>query len=453
MSACFPPGVRVVLGLLLGAVLLGGGQWLRKDSPNIAQALAAAAVADWFASLFAATALYHLISPTFGFVCLAIVTAIGILLALREGPFVGLVGIAGGFITPAIVSSDTPQPGVLFVYLFLIQLGTLVLQHKRGWWYLTALGIGGGLLWALGWTLLDHATADTLLAVPRLAQVSLPLFLLATDLTQLWSLHGKGGVAVSREMTLTARAASIACFAIMAWWLIGGDYRLDDWGFLIALSLAHLAAARRFTKEEIPALVGAAIVILAYASWSPVSEVWGSIAFGGARFIHDRTGDFIAIGLALGAFYGAGGVALAHRASNPTRWAGLSTFGTAFLLGGAYINLRDQELWLSWFALALVLAALHAAAALWLQRMRQRDKIYTGALGLHILAASGFLALSVPIEVEHEWIAVSWAFELPVMALVAWRLDLPWVRRGIWAAAARSSSRRCWTRAFRPARV
>ncbi len=299
-------------------LLLGGGQWLRKDSPNIAQALAAAAVADWFASLFAATALYHLISPTFGFVCLAIVTAIGILLALREGPFVGLVGIAGGFITPAIVSSDTPQPGVLFVYLFLIQLGTLVLQHKRGWWYLTALGIGGGLLWALGWTLLDHATADTLLAVPRLAQVSLPLFLLATDLTQLWSLHGKkGGVAVSREMTLTARAASIACFAIMAWWLIGGDYRLDDWGFLIALSLAHLAAARRFTKEEIPALVGAAIVILAYASWSPVSEVWGSIAFGGARFIRDRTGDFIAIGLALGAFYGAGGVALAHRGVEP----------------------------------------------------------------------------------------------------------------------------------------
>src|SRR6185369_4549194 len=59
------PAVRVALGLLLGAVLLGGGQWLRKDSPAISQALAAAAVADWFASLFAATALYDLVSPTF----------------------------------------------------------------------------------------------------------------------------------------------------------------------------------------------------------------------------------------------------------------------------------------------------------------------------------------------------------------------------------------------------
>jgi uncharacterized membrane protein len=40
------------------------------------------------------------------------------------------------------------------------------------------------------------------------------------------------------------------------------------------------------------------------------------------------------------------------------------------------------------------------------------------------------------MQVQHEWIAVSWAIELPFMALVAWKLDLAWLRRGIWAGAA-----------------
>src|SRR5262249_13395622 len=154
-----------------------------------------------------------------------------IALALREGPFVGVVGLAGGFITPAIVASGTPQPGVLFTYLFLIQLGALILQHRRGWWYLAALGIGGGLAWALFWTSWDCPAEGT-----RLAAIWLPLFLLATDLTQLWSLYGKGGVAVTRDMTLTARAASIGCFLLMALWLMSGSFRFDDWAFLIVLS-------------------------------------------------------------------------------------------------------------------------------------------------------------------------------------------------------------------------
>jgi uncharacterized membrane protein len=416
------PAVRIFLGLLLGAALLAGGQWLRKESPNAAQALAAAAVADWFASLFAATSLYHLISPVFGFACLAIVTAIGIALALREGPVVGLVGLAGGFITPAIVSSGTPRPGVLFTYLFLIQLGALVLQHKRGWWHLAALGTGGGLIWAVGWIGLDHDA--------RLGAIWLPLFLVATDLTQIWSLYGKGGVAVSAPMRQTAGAASAGCFLIMAGWLAASGYHLDDWAFFAFMSIAHLAAARRTPSEELPALIGAAIVVATFAAWSPFDFQWASPA------LVDRSDDILVVGTLLGIVYGAGGFWFEFGARSPARWAGLSTLGTAFLFGGAYLNLDRAALWLDWPILAAVLAALHAGAVTHLDRLRRTEPVYTGALGLHCLAVAGFLALAVPMRFEHEWIAVSWAIELPVMALVAVRLDLPRVRRGIWAGGA-----------------
>jgi uncharacterized membrane protein len=416
------PAVRVTLGFLMGVALLAGGQWLRKDSPIIGQALAAAAVADWFASLFAAVSLYHLIDPAVGFVALGVVTAIGILLSLREGMLVGIVGIAGGFITPAIVHSDTPQPGVLFIYLYLIQLGALVLQHKRGWWQLAALGIGGGLLWAMVLAVYPPTAQGA-----RLAALWLPLFLLATDVTQLWSLYGKGGVAVSREMTVTARAASIACFLLMAFWLTVGQFRLDDWGFLIALAVMHLVAARRFAAEEIPALVGAAIAVAAYVGWTPFSEDWVAT---------DRSSDIILIGLALGTVFGAGGFWFELGAAKPVRWAGLSTLGTAFLFGGAYLNLDEADLLLTWPIQAVILAALHMGAAERLNRLRHQDAKYTGALGLHCLAVSGFLALAVPMRFEDEWIAVSWAIELPVMAWVALRLDLPWLKRGIWVGGA-----------------
>lgn len=419
------PAVRVFLGILLGIVLLAGGQWLRKDSPIIAQALAAAAVADWFASLFAAVSLYHLIDPLFGFIALAIVTAIGILLSLREGMLVGIVGIAGGFITPAIVSTGTPQPAPLFLYLYLIQLGALVLQHKRGWWQLAALGIGGGLLWTTVLAVYPPTSQGA-----RLAALWLPLFLLATDVTQLWSLYGRGGVTVSREMTITARVASIACFLLMAFWLTTGGYRLDDWGFLIVLVLLHLVAARRFVSEEIPALVGAAIAIAAYAGWSPFGYDWS------AQETIDRSGDVIMTGLALGALFGAGGFWFELGSARPVRWAGLSTLGTAFLFGGAYLNLNEADLLLTWPIQAVILAALHMAAAERLNRLRHVDAKYTGALGLHCLAVSGFLALAVPMRLEQEWIAVSWAIELPVMAWVALRLDLPWLKRGIWVGGA-----------------
>ena len=419
------PGVRVVSGLLLGGALLGAGQWMRPRSSNIAQALAAAAVADWFACLFAATSLYHLINPLVGFIALGVVTAIGIALSLREGMLVGVVGVAGGIITPAIVHTGTPQPAALFIYLYLIQLGALVLQHKRGWWPLAALGIGGGLFWVLVLAVYP-ATAQG----ARPAAIWLPLFLLATDVTQLWSLYGKGGVAVSKEMSVTARTASIACFMLMAFFLATGSYRLADWGFLVVLVLLHLVAARRFTAEEIPSLVGAAIAIAAYAGWSPFGYDWS------AHESIDRGNDVILIGLTLGAIFGAGGFWFELGAAKPVRWAGLSTLGTTFLFGGVYLNLNEADLLLTWPIQAVILAALHMGAAERLNRLRHVDAKYTGALGLHCLAVSGFLALAVPMRLEQEGIAVSWAIELPIMAWVALKLDLPWLKRGIWIGGA-----------------
>lgn len=421
------PAMRVGLGLVMGIVLLAVGQKVRAPKGNISQALAAASVADLFASLFAAISLYHLIPPAFGFLLLAVLTGTAIALALREGPFVGLIGLAGGFLTPALVQTDNPKPWALFIFLFFVQLGALVLQHKRGWWYLAGIGIGGGLLWVVIWCLfvgLPDAEGH------RLGQVWVPLFLLATQLTQLWSLYGQGGVPVSKEMTRTARATSAACFLLMVLWLMQGVYRLDDWAFLILLSLSHLAAARRFTNEEIPAMLGAGLAVLAYIGWSPMVFDYAS----GTNL--DRQNEMILIGLVFGAALTLGGYWFAQGAERPARWSALSCLGSAFLFGGAYINLNEADLLFSWPVIAILLAVLHMIAAERLNKRRLVDRHYVGAFALHCLAVSGFIAIAIPMRLEKDWVAVAWALELPVIAFVAGRLDIPWLRKSVWVGGA-----------------
>ena len=54
-----PPAVRVAIGLLVGAIALAGGDWLRSKADRAGQAMAGAGVAILYASLFAAHSLYR----------------------------------------------------------------------------------------------------------------------------------------------------------------------------------------------------------------------------------------------------------------------------------------------------------------------------------------------------------------------------------------------------------
>ena len=62
----------------------------------------------------------------------------------------------------------------------------------------------------------------------------------------------------------------------------------------------------------------------------------------------DRSGEMIVLGLIFGGALLFGGWYFAHGARYPTRWAGLSVLGSAFVFGGAYLQLRDHQLIVTW---------------------------------------------------------------------------------------------------------
>jgi uncharacterized membrane protein len=414
------PKVRCSLGAALGIVLLGGGEWMRSREGRIAQSLSAAGVAVLYASLFAAVAFFEpsLIGPTPGFLLLAGLTAGAIALALRQGPFVGLLGLAGGFITPAIVHSDHPNALVLFVYLFAIQLGSQVLLRRRGWWWPSAVAIAGGFLWAALWlgTMPRDWSNDLWVAA----------FLLATGAATTWA-QRRAAVPPSLEnwgpTDWQGPITNAIALAIMSALVAAAGYDLQGWLFFGLLAAGQLALARLRAEQEPLAALAAALAAALLVGWSP------------AMVETIDSGRFIGAGLGMGALFGLGGFGALWRSRQPVRWALLSVLSSAAFFLIAYARLRDVEGLPSWGLVSIALAAVAAALAGAVARARTLGRSYEETLGVYALAASGFIAFAIPLELEHGWIAVGWALLLPAIALIESRLHITWFRYAAWVAA------------------
>ena len=100
---------------------------------------AGAGVADLYGSLFAATTLYHLVPPWIGFAAMAGVTVLALVLSLRIGSPIAVLGLIGGYATPALIHGE-PNTPLLFGYLYIVCAGLTAVARGRHWWWLPASG-------------------------------------------------------------------------------------------------------------------------------------------------------------------------------------------------------------------------------------------------------------------------------------------------------------------------
>ena len=135
------PPLRMAIGLLTGIALLVVCELkAARKYPVTANALDGAAIAVLFSTFFAAHALWKLVPaiPTFGLMVL--VTAVAVLLSVRrDSIFIALLGLVGGFATPALLSTGEDRPFGLFGYLLLLNAGLAWVAHRKKWPVLTVL--------------------------------------------------------------------------------------------------------------------------------------------------------------------------------------------------------------------------------------------------------------------------------------------------------------------------
>ena len=137
------PRGQVALGLLLGVALLASAPWfVKKGLVYFAEGLTGLGAAILYLSLWAAGSYYGFLSPPVTFVAMAIVTAAMLAIAIgRNSPRIAALAMAGGFVTPALVSTGRDAQVALFSYLALHNAALLVLAWTRQWRFLELPGL------------------------------------------------------------------------------------------------------------------------------------------------------------------------------------------------------------------------------------------------------------------------------------------------------------------------
>lgn len=182
------PAVRVFLGAVLAAALVGGGENLRRNdmtlsighipSAHIPGSLTAAGTVVAFGTIYAAHALYGFIGPTLAFVLLGATGVATMLAAALHGPWLAGLGLVGAMATPFLVESPSPNPWPVVLYLAVVAASAYALSRTRHWLWLAIATLAGAILWGLAFVGLDTQYAWPLV-LPASAHVLLQMALAA----------------------------------------------------------------------------------------------------------------------------------------------------------------------------------------------------------------------------------------------------------------------------------
>jgi len=409
------PEVRVILAALFGFALIGGAEKMRTRDERVAQALAAAGVAALYGALFAAVALYEMISKVAAGGGAAALTAFAIGLSLRHGILVASLAFVGGFVSPAIIGSDPPNTPVLFGYLLAIAAGTLGVIRIRGWWPLGWGVLAGSAIWTALWML---SLAGGLHWVGLFLVAVAGLFVWTT-----WRRMGESENPPADVAGLVWAALGLTGFLLVA--VIIQDEGKQGAGWLaLAAHGAGLYAFGRWTPRfQYVAALAPLLSIAALALW------WGTMRVSGTGWDADR---FAWTTILLGGFYAAGAFALLWNAARPGFWAALSVAAAlAHFLLGWYV-LRGVATATPWGLISIGLAVPFLVGAERLVRWRETMTGATEALGFLAAGVVFFITAAIPLELRREWITVAYAIEFAAVAAIAARLDLLAMRQLCW---------------------
>lgn len=402
-NALISPTLQIILGLAAAAVLVGTGETVRRrwSRPGdfVPAALSAAGLVTAFGSVYAAYALYELVSPNTAFLGLAAVGLFAFALSRLEGPLIAALGLIGSYGAPALIPAENPSAWSFFPYLLAITVASFATLRGRPWWWLGYLALAGSLVWAALWVDARFIADDTL---------PIGLFALALGFVAFFGLSGaamppsRGPVDQRLMLGLVGLATA---FFLMADVVDASDH--SQLSLALFSCLAAMALAIAWFRPEVSFIAPAAAlaVFLVLMVWSAVAMhvpamdeegYWTNVLGPEAqRFLRDmltagavltilgalgtaRRRGQAAFGLMAagsGVLFVAGAWARVSELLGEAKWAEIAAVGAVVLLAvahGGRRRLSDKGSdWASGFALAgsallLVFALFRLLDGIWL---------------------------------------------------------------------------------------
>jgi uncharacterized membrane protein len=405
----------------------------RLPSDYAGPALTAAGIFALYASFYAAQALYGLLGPALGFGALAAVSALALTLARSQGWFVALLGIAGGYLIPALIRGEATDPAPVFLFLLALTLGGLAQISIRPWWFLTAAVLLGALFWPLAWLAGPFTAADQGVLSAYLLGTAGLFGLLGAPLP--WGRGLRPPLAWAAPLvTHTSGPGFIGAGALLILLADASGWNPPAFVFLGLYALGGLLFGLRHGLLEPLALIAALVVAAAALLWpQPVTvsspaelERLGVAGYADSFGPFVLPPEFVTYARAIAGFgllFGLGGFAALRRAASPGFWSGLSAGMPLFLLALAYTRIGALAIDLQWSLIAagLSLACLGAAALVpRLLAPGARDL----PMGLYAAGSTAALSLSFACLMREAWLTVALALQVAALAWILTRLPL-----------------------------
>ena len=256
--------VRVLMGAAIGAgLLVAAAKFHSRGFDIFAQGLVGAGISILYLTVFASFNFYALVSQPVAFLLMACVTVTAFTQAFRyESLAVSLLGWAGGFLTPFLLSTGQANEIGLFTYVALLNAGLLVISLAiPGWFILRPLSFLGTVVTYLLWYTQDYSTSD-LTSTTYILVLLWGLFFAADVVAELRQLAGRQ---VPERILAFANAVlfQLALFAVL-------DPGHHSWMGLLTLSIGFMYALMAvFLRQSTDITVGTwshYVVIAAYVA-------------------------------------------------------------------------------------------------------------------------------------------------------------------------------------------
>lgn len=429
-NGLIPPILRVIIGLLFGAGLVAGGEWVRRRDDAVAKgyvpaALSAAGLAICFGVIYAAYALYDILSPTACFPLLVLVGLAGLWLSLRQGPFLALLGLVGSYVAPALVPSEFPNVWGFFVYLLVILVAVLTLLRVRIWWWLGFLALAGSLIWPTLWLNGFFATDQIVpIALFALAVGAASVFLPAGRailLPEMGSLADPGEMKPAMQLAVVGLAVAGVILAALV-------YRSGHDGRTLVAFAISMAAIVGFgwwrdgmVAAPLAAAAGSFIVLMA----------WKDVGF--HEWAMDERGFWTTVPglvepprfrnamLAAMAAFTAVGIAGTWQRQEKRPWAALASGAGLLFLFGAWARADFTLSNTAWAVTGAVIAVVLATVA-------DRVKESASRAAELLLVGTALLAVfAVDRLFDGVWMTLALAVLAALAAFATRRLPLPWL--------------------------
>ncbi|MBC8241349.1 MAG: DUF2339 domain-containing protein, partial [Alphaproteobacteria bacterium] len=430
------------------------GKWLRRrplqrSLPSVQPNYTPAAItsAGLFASLascYTAYVLYDLISPLVAFVLMATLALLALGLSILQGPFVALLGLVAGYLTPMLLATGQPMAWGLFPYLLLLTASGMAIVRYMAWRWLAWAVLAGSLLWPSFWTLRVWQVGDTLpIGLYLLVVAGISLYVLAGFVLQDDAAKSSlAEIAAGPELVFWVTATAIALLAIVLVRL--DNYQIVSLAILFALAAGYLYFGRWRQRFDLLAVVAAATSVIAIALWhfpsiisvvGPFYEIEGS---GHGRaigpVIPPELQAFLITASIFGTLHAVGGFAAVWGARRSVVWASISAAVPIVLVIVSYWRIADFTVDFTWGFASIFLAGSALAACMRLQKFNASAGL-NEALGLYAAAVVAAISLTLTMTLREAWLTVALSVQLPALAWITGRISVRALYYVAWVVA------------------